>query len=112
MEPVGIDYKGMYAQVDFVKRQVLLDTGEFNSKILEERVKKELVLICGYYVKHYDETRSIAPLGDARRFAALVAIPKEYYGDITQYSIEELVKRADVTEEFAQYRISLEVEQN
>ena len=106
MEPIHIPYKGAYASIDLDKRQIGY------SGDAEERVKRELMLICWYYIQCYDKNKSVPLFEDARRFAALVAMPKKFWGDITRHSIEELVEKADVTEEFAYYRISLEVQNN
>ena len=112
MKPIEIHlYEGAYAIVNPVNRTIEYHSA-IDDRVRDERVKKELVLICWYYIQTYDETKSVPPFEDARRFAALVAIRKEAFGDLTKWSIDDLVREADVTEEFAQFRISLEVQQN
>ena len=111
MEKVTFNYKGALVAIVF-REPKQQHTVEIAPKSLDERIERELLPMIFYYVRQYNATGKVPPLEDAKIYSAHVCIGGEAFGNLTQWSIEDLAREAGVTEEFALYRISLIVQKN
>lgn len=71
-------------------------------------VVREVLLIATLYLMEYSEKGSFPDFEDAMLFAAFMLMPeKVFFKNKKILTPQELAKAAEVTEEFAQYRINL-----
>lgn len=80
---------------------------------LSEIMQRELMPLCFYFVQRYKDEESIPTLEEAKEYSAYLCIDRDAFGgDITTWNPRDLAREAGVTEEFAQFRIRMDLESN
>lgn len=72
------------------------------------RLRREALAIGIGYAQMYQVNGHFPSLEEAREFAAVVCMSPTAFGDLTDINPRRLADMAQVTEEFAQYRISID----
>jgi hypothetical protein len=106
-DEVKVPYKEKIGAVINLKTRKI-----YIEKDLSSREKREVTAIANAYIEFYVDEGSVPEHKEALIFAAYSLIPngtKNYFGSpISSFSAKELSELANVTEDFAKFRLNLE----
>jgi len=107
---MAIEHKISYKEVEAVvilREPPAQSDIEIRSKIPNDQVLNELLMILFMYPSHYAETRQILSFEEARKIAALECLTEDRVGRLEGLTVAQLAQKAEITEEFASFRINL-----
>lgn len=110
VERVAISYKEIEARLT-LRRAPRKSRIEFTPPNLSDALKREFLTITHYFVVSYRDQGIVPTLEEARMYGAYVCMDREAFGgDLTKWDYRDLAREAGVTEEFARFRIQMDLD--